>query len=114
MAPREGTCTHTTLITSLINVNPRLFFVTLEIEKRSIKLVRSFALEIPVLAVAIQHDTVVCLCQCMGRNAFALVVTTLDDTARKVLSILRMLVDPAVSCSHERCLAKKSILISTI
>lgn len=92
-------------------INPRLFFVTLEAEARSISLVRRLEVDLPVIAVAIQHDTIVCVCQYMGEDTFCFVITTLDDTVKRVLSISRISAGSAVrtryavriTCSSQPC-----------
>jgi len=111
MAPHKGTYTHPSFVPSLIN--PRLFFITLDLGTKSINLIRFFETEMSVLAITVQHNIVACLCRHMGQGNFSFLITTVDTIDRR-LHISRIPADPAVSSRLTRCLTKNYVLIPAI
>lgn len=85
--------------------NSRVILATPEIETKSIRLVRCLELELSTLAIAVQRDTLACLCRhdaYTEQNAFSFVITTVDEhTANKVLRISRIPADPQVSVAQD-------------
>jgi hypothetical protein len=98
MASHEGTYTHAAFVASLIN--PSLFFIALEIEKKSISLVRWFNIDVVVVAVETSHDTVACLCMNAEENTFSFAIMTVDGTTGAAFPISRIPADPEVSWRH--------------
>ncbi|KAF9652097.1 hypothetical protein BDM02DRAFT_3266494 [Thelephora ganbajun] len=91
----------------------RVFLATLDVETKSINVVKYLETETAVLAVTVRHDTVVCLCQDMelGHNAFTFVITTLDDTVKRVLCISGIPVNPVTVFLCDICLPTPMTLI---
>ena len=94
MVFHQGTYMYTIFVTLLTAF--RIFLLTLEIETRSISLIRRFEAHHPVIAIAVQR-VIVCLCQ--RRRSFHFVITTIDGTER-VLRTSRIPVSPTVSPGH--------------
>lgn len=89
-------------------MNPRVIVVTPEIETKSIKLLRCIEFELSVLALAIQHDTIACLYRHPAyteQNTLSFIITTVDDTAKRMLRVSRIHVDPEVSLVRDKLCA---------